>query len=563
MPPQRAAEWAEGIARGVHEAHRRGIVHRDLKPANVLMTRDGVPKITDFGIARRLDDPSDRTQTGLVLGTPQYMSPEQAAGKKGVGPPADIWAVGAILYELLAGRPPFDGESSLELMRRVESEALTPPSRVRPGIPAALEQICLKCLRKDPAARYPTAEALADDLARARTDSTRLAPVNRKSVRRWLLPLTVSAVVILLAFVAVKIAGKPEPGPNADAPAPAGQPAPSPSGIAAVPPGQSGTPADPAEAGEPRWETFQIAEGDDEFERIAFPTRNIGFAASRIGVYRTDDGGEKWRRTWKREPSGVFFLAFEDADRGWLGADRLYQTTDGGKNWTATTIPGAERMKEFRALAIGARGWGLVGGTGESRELTLFRRQSGGDGWQEVDPANGLRGEKEPYRTWLLGGLAVAGSQDAWAVLFADSTTEAGAVIHSADGGVTWKTVFQTDTYLRHIHFADANRGWLADWQGNLWTTADGGVHWVARANPKGKVAVSCLAFAPGEGIGLAPLLDGQVLRTDDGHNWRIDEIGLNDLTPAAAVVDPGRAYVLGRGGRVARYTDPHFKPRP
>ena len=97
-----------------------------------------------------------------------------------------------------------------------------------------------------------------------------------------------------------------------------------------------------------------------------------------------------------------------------------------------------------------------------------------------------------------------------------------------------------------------------------LWATADGGVHWAAQANPNGNVAVSCLAFAPGgEPFGVAPLLDGLALRTDDGRTWRSEEIRLNDLTPAAAVVDPGRAYVLGRGGRVARYTDPRFKPRP
>src|SRR5688500_5519904 len=189
VPPRQAAEWVEDIARGVHAAHRRGVVHRDLKPANVLMTADGVPKITDFGIARRLDDPADRTRTGMVIGTPAYMSPEQAEGRKGVGPPADVWAVGVILYELLTGRRPFDGESSFDLLRRVTSEVAPRPSRVRPGIPSRLEDICLKCLEKDPAHRYPTAEALADDLARYRAGPSPGQPARRP----WLVPAVAAA----------------------------------------------------------------------------------------------------------------------------------------------------------------------------------------------------------------------------------------------------------------------------------------------------------------------------------------------------------------------------------
>jgi photosystem II stability/assembly factor-like uncharacterized protein len=567
VPAVQAAEWTEAIARGVHAAHRRGIVHRDLKPANVLMTADGVPKITDFGIARRLDDPTDRTRTGLVLGTPQYMAPEQAEGKKGVGPAADVWAVGAILYELLTGRPPFDGDSSLVVLRQVGFEAPTPPSRVRPGIPSRLEAICLKCLQKEPAARYTTAEALADDLAGARAELNRPAAYTQTSARRWVLAVAGVAAAVFLIGLAVKFANKPENGPGNDPPTPMGQPeagAPSPA-IAGVTPGNQGPAADPADIGEPQWETFRIADNEESFEQVAFPTREIGFVASRTGVYRTDNGGRSWQRTWERASSGVYFLWFADTEHGWLGSDRLYQTTDGGKRWAVDPLPGTERLRGIRSLTVDSAGRGLVGGTAESGELTLFRRGSGADRWEKVDPASGLWGrEKQPYRTWLVGGLAVAGEQDAWAVLFADSTTEAGAVLHSADGGATWTTVFRANTYLRHIHFADSRRGWLADTRGNLWQSADGGRTWVAQANPKRDVAVSCLAFPrSGEPFGLGPLLDGQTLRTLDGQTWRIDEIGFIDFTPSAAVVDPGRAYVLGRGGRIARYSDPRFKPRP
>src|SRR4051812_32756678 len=200
IPTGQAVAWAEAIARGVHAAHRRGIVHRDLKPANVLMTADGVPKITDFGIARRLDDPADKTRTGLVVGTPAYMAPEQAEGRKGVGPAADVWAVGTILYEMLTGRRPFDGSPSFDLLKRVTTEAPPRPSRVRPGLPAALEAVCLKCLEKDPARRYPSAEALAYDLARFRS---RPVPAARS---RWrgLVPLAVVGGALLTVLLALK-----------------------------------------------------------------------------------------------------------------------------------------------------------------------------------------------------------------------------------------------------------------------------------------------------------------------------------------------------------------------
>jgi tetratricopeptide (TPR) repeat protein/predicted Ser/Thr protein kinase len=165
--PRRAAELAATLARAMHAAHQAGVVHRDLKPANVLLGRDGTPKITDFGLAKRLDDESGQTQSGAVMGTPSYMAPEQAAGKvSDIGPPTDIYALGAILYEMLTGRPPFRGESLWDTIAKVREEAPVQPRRIKPQVPADLETICLKCLEKERARRYPTAEALADDLQR-------------------------------------------------------------------------------------------------------------------------------------------------------------------------------------------------------------------------------------------------------------------------------------------------------------------------------------------------------------------------------------------------------------
>jgi len=167
LPPRYAAVLIEQMARTVHFAHQRGIVHRDLKPANILMTEDGFPKITDFGLAKSLAPGAALTQSGTVLGTPSYMAPEQALGKnREVGPPVDIYALGAILYEMLTGRPPFRAETSLDTMLQVASEEPVPLSRLQPRLPRDLQTICLKCLQKEPHRRYPTADSLAEDLRR-------------------------------------------------------------------------------------------------------------------------------------------------------------------------------------------------------------------------------------------------------------------------------------------------------------------------------------------------------------------------------------------------------------
>src|SRR5262249_40191570 len=122
------------------------------------------PKITDFGLAKRLDEQSSRTQSGEVVGTPSYMAPEQAGGKKAIGPATDVYALGAILYELLTGRPPFKGATALDTVVQVLHEEPVRPGRLRPQLPRDLETICLKCLEKDPAKRYASARELADDL---------------------------------------------------------------------------------------------------------------------------------------------------------------------------------------------------------------------------------------------------------------------------------------------------------------------------------------------------------------------------------------------------------------
>jgi WD40 repeat protein/tRNA A-37 threonylcarbamoyl transferase component Bud32 len=180
LAPRQAAEIVEVLGRAIHAVHQRGIVHRDLKPGNVLLAGCGlasgedakpqaawVPKITDFGIARKVDSADGMTATGAVLGTPSYMAPEQAAGRnREVGPATDVWALGAILYELLTGRPPFLATTAWDTIHQVMHEDPVPPRDLEPGLPPDLETICLKCLQKPPARRYAGGAELADDLRR-------------------------------------------------------------------------------------------------------------------------------------------------------------------------------------------------------------------------------------------------------------------------------------------------------------------------------------------------------------------------------------------------------------
>jgi tetratricopeptide (TPR) repeat protein len=175
-PARASAELLAILARAVHAAHEVGIVHRDLKPHNVLFDRDGTPKVTDFGLAKRLDVEDGLTMTDQVMGTPAYMAPEQALGKnREIGPPADVYALGCILYAMLTGRPPLQGTTWRETLLMVADRDPVSPSRLQPKIPRDLETICLKCLAKEPGKRYASAEALAGDLDRFLTGRPVLA----------------------------------------------------------------------------------------------------------------------------------------------------------------------------------------------------------------------------------------------------------------------------------------------------------------------------------------------------------------------------------------------------
>jgi serine/threonine protein kinase/tetratricopeptide (TPR) repeat protein len=200
QPGEACARLSATLARAIHAAHQAGIVHRDLKPSNVMFGQDRIPKITDFGLAKRLEE-EGHTETGQVLGSPSYIPPEQAQGRaKDVGPAADVYALGAILYEMLTGRPPFKGATPVETVMQVLNEEPVPPSHLQPQVPRDLETICLKCLAKEPHKRYPTALALAEDLDRYLSDrpiQARRTPVLERG-RKWVRRRPISS--FLLAF---------------------------------------------------------------------------------------------------------------------------------------------------------------------------------------------------------------------------------------------------------------------------------------------------------------------------------------------------------------------------
>jgi WD40 repeat protein len=209
QPARWAAELVETLARAIHAAHQQGVVHRDLTPANVLLTADGTPKITDFGLAKLLlGGEGMGTMTGELLGTPSYMAPEQAAGRqREIGAATDVYALGAILYELLTGRPPFRAAAALETLQQVQTTEPVPPSRLVPGLPRDAETVALKCLHKDPTKRYESAAALAEDLRRYRAGEPIVArPVGApERAWRWCKrnPLVAGlTAAVLLLFVA-------------------------------------------------------------------------------------------------------------------------------------------------------------------------------------------------------------------------------------------------------------------------------------------------------------------------------------------------------------------------
>ena len=221
LPAPKAAGLLAQVCHAVEFAHSRGVIHRDIKPHNIMVDREGKPFVMDFGLAKSLEGHSQITMSGTVVGTPSYMAPEQASGNvASIGKQSDVYSLGAVLYELLTGLPPFKGPNPVETLRRVVNEDVQPPSRLNAAVPPDLETIALKCLEKEPARRYPSAAALASDLERfcagesiaARRDHAATI-VARKVKRQWVPMVAVGATLALAllgAFVLSRAPAKAE-----------------------------------------------------------------------------------------------------------------------------------------------------------------------------------------------------------------------------------------------------------------------------------------------------------------------------------------------------------------
>ncbi len=211
LPPREAAALMVKVSEAIEYAHQRGVIHRDLKPANILLDAQGNPRVTDFGLAKKVHGDSGLTGSGQIMGTPSYMPPEQAGGQRGdVGPASDVYALGATLYALISGRPPFQAATPMDTVLQVVSDEPVPPRRLNAAVPRDLETICLKCLQKNPARRYASAAALADDLGRwLRHEPIRARRSNAlERLTRWARrrPAVAGLSLLVLAALATVIA---------------------------------------------------------------------------------------------------------------------------------------------------------------------------------------------------------------------------------------------------------------------------------------------------------------------------------------------------------------------
>jgi serine/threonine protein kinase len=563
-PVVEAATLVRRVAEAVDWVHQQGVVHRDLKPANILLGADGTPKVADFGLARMLDGATVLTGSGAILGTPEYMAPEQAEGKNAdVGPAADIWALGVILYELLTGRTPFRAPTALDTLSQVLSDEPAPPSRRRREVPRALDWICLKCLAKKPEHRYTSAAELAEDLGRVLAGKA----VQAQPRRRWQVPrwrkvrakwwgLAAGTALALLAGLSLWLLPSPEPRvthPTTPAPPEAAGPPPPRGDQRAVQPKQEGD-AKPTKAR--RWQLAQakpaggilFRRGEAKpptpslapAHRLAQGQRLFAVAASPVEQRVASAGEDGAIRFWHptqaeqmhvclghRGPATAVAFASDGktlASAGEDGSVRIWSTTTGQKVHEVALGKDA-----VRSLAFSPDGAALFAAS-RREARRAWQRQPQADHWARLETPAGWLAVSADGET-----LATPGPRGAVSFRHLNSGEEFGrcaegeaeldAVAFSPDGGTL-----------------ALSRGGAV----SLWETATGG--WRAQISAPGG-RVGALAFAP-DGRSLATAGDDLVVRV-----WALAtgrEIGrLKGLTqPAVSVAFTGDGKLLATCGK-------------
>jgi serine/threonine protein kinase len=350
-----AANLVAILSRAIDVTHANNLIHRDLKPANILFRTDGSPKITDFGLARKLDDPR-LTNSGCVVGTPSYMAPEQASGRnESIGPAVDVYALGATLYACLTGRSPFAAPNVLETLWLVKTRKAIPIRSIRPDCPRALDAICLKCLEKDPAKRYASAHALAEDLGRfldSQTDSSKATTHARRSRLLAATSAVAALGLILLAIVVARNWPRSDGTgrPTADGSSRTSSVSKSGTPIISAPPAAVQNPVDPDRS---------------IFRRFRPPVRvfraHFGPGPSQLLTDGSDGSVRIWdiaagnpdnpMRTLTARPEGMRFGTFLDDGHGLLtggedGTIRLWNLTDG----TSQLLGGDAASPTFRSV---------------------------------------------------------------------------------------------------------------------------------------------------------------------------------------------------------------------
>ena len=324
-------------------------------------------------------------------------------------------------------------------------------------------------------------------------------------------------------------------------------------------PQSTAAPAPSASKTEPYWETLKIG-FDDEFQRIAFPTRMVGYVAGKKGIYKTTDGGKTWNQVLEADLGNVHFLRFEDEKTGWFGNKNLNFTHDGGETWSPVPLPEKDGMGLLYAFAIDRDGRAFAGGRTIYGNFKLFRKRDAAARWELLDPdkTGYWGGAQTPYRPLFLNDIAMIGPNEVLVAL-SGGLSNNGVILRSMDGGETWTTLFTAPNDFHQMRFVDGRRGWLTGTGANLWMTEDGGGAWNTQLNPARDDA-RALAFDPkGSAFGLAPVKEGMVLLTATGKSWRTVKVGLGYSMPGAVVVDTGWAYVLGSNGYLAHYVDPRI----